>query len=67
MKKFMVVFAFLSPLSAHAQTIDFAVEAVQYFADVKVEIVDYFADRKVCITNANELEEVLLRSLNLID
>ena len=103
MKKFMVFLAFVFPLSASAQTIDFAVEAVDFFsdikveivdffadekwevvgacsnspnikiefvdffADLKVEIVDFFADKKICITNANELDEDLLRSLNLID
>ena len=56
MKKSMVFLAFVFPLSASAQTIDFAVEAV-----------DFFADKKICITNANELDEDLLRSLNLID
>lgn len=88
MKKFMALLTFVFPLSASAQTIDFAVEAVDFFSDVKVEIVDFFADekwevvgacrnspnikiefadRKICITNANELDEDLLRSLNLID
>jgi len=78
MKKSMVFLAFVFPLSASAQTIDFAVEAVDFFsdikveivdffADLKVEIVDFFADKKICITNANELDEDLLRSLNLID
>jgi len=103
MKKFLAVLALVFPLSANAQTIDFAVEAVdffsdtkveivdffadekwevvgacsnfadvkiefvEFFADLKVEIVDFFADKKICITNANELEEDLLRSLHLID
>ena len=67
MKKFLAVLVFVFPLSANAQTIDFAVEAVDFFSDTKVEIVDFFADKKICITNANELEEDLLRSLNLID
>ena len=103
MKKFLAVFAFVFPLSTNAQTIDFAVEAVDFFgdttveivdffadetwevvgacsnfadvkiefvdffADLTVEIVDFFGDKKICITNANELEEDLLRSLNLMD
>ena len=46
MKKFMAFLPFVFPLTASAQTIDFAVEAVNYFSDVKVEIVDYFADEK---------------------
>ena len=32
--------------SAYSQTIDFAVEVEDYFADLKVKIVDYFGDEK---------------------
>ncbi len=45
MKKFLAVFAFVFPLSANAQTIDFAVEAVDFFGDTTVEIVDFFPMR----------------------
>ena len=34
MKKFLAVLAFVFPLSANAQTIDFAVEAVDFFSDI---------------------------------
>ena len=44
MKKFIAVFAFVFPLSANAQTIDFAVDAVDFFNDRKVEIVDFFSN-----------------------
>lgn len=43
------------------------VEFVDFLADVKVEIVDFLADRKICITNAESLDENLLRKLHLID
>ena len=43
------------------------VEFVDFLADVTVEIVDFLADRKICITNAEDLDEDLLRELNLID
>ena len=103
MKQLVASFLFFFPLYANAQTIDFAVESVDFFGDakveivdffgdekwevvgacsnlpdvkvefvdffgdLKVEIVDFFADRKICVTNANELEEDLLRALNLVD
>jgi len=43
------------------------VEFVDFFPELKVEIVDFFPDRTICITNADGLDEDLLRKLKLID
>ena len=60
----VVALAFLYVPTANAQTIDFAAEVVDYFADVKIEIVDYFADEKwevvgACSNNPNVKIEIV--------